>query len=112
MRILKNGYQNANEKEKRSKGRHSSRVVCIHIHKILIKKTGCSIQPTANQKSKIKQKTKAMKTSRIQLLKLAKNGHRIILNGEDVSFMYLMKMQDDIFEITIDQSSTVHATTK
>ena len=57
-------------------------------------------------------KKQAMKTSRIQLLKLAKNGHRIILNGEDVSFMYLMKMQDVIFEISIDKSSTVHATTK
>ena len=53
-----------------------------------------------------------MKTSRIQLLKLAKNGHRIILNGEHVSFTHLMKIQDDIFEVTIDQSSTVYATTK
>jgi hypothetical protein len=53
-----------------------------------------------------------MKKSRIQLLKLAKNGHRIILNGEDVSFMHLLKMEDVIFEITIDQSSTVHATNK
>mgnify|MGYP007070566089 CR=1 FL=1 len=53
-----------------------------------------------------------MKKSTFQLLMLAKNGHRIILNGEDVSFTHLMKMQDIIFEVTIDKSSTVHATTK